>query len=205
MDTTQAHATTPGLRNQMTLLGELLAGQDAGLLVAVDEIHHRQRDELRELATTLQHLVREERNIALVGAGLPAAVHDVLSAGVLTFLRRANLHPLGPVPMTEVADAIVTPIAFSKRLLQADDHPSARETRRRSNLRVPVPHPARGTQRLATPSCQRRCVLGRRRSGHPRGSDGGAARSSWLRHSPISRTSTEPSCLRWPRMMGHRG
>ena len=72
-DTTQSHDSSPGLRNQMTSLCDLLAANGTGLLLTLDEIHQKQRDELRELATTVQHLFREGREIAFVGAGLPSA------------------------------------------------------------------------------------------------------------------------------------
>jgi len=116
-DTTDVHTAAAGLRNQMTLLCDLLAKHDTGLLVTLDELHREQPDELRELATTLQHLMREERSVAFVGAGLPAAVSEVLSDDVLTFLRRADRYHLGPVPLTEVAKAIATPIKESRRTI----------------------------------------------------------------------------------------
>jgi hypothetical protein len=114
-DTAETHVATPGLRNQMTLLCDLLAEHGTGLLLTLDEIHHQHLDELRELATTLQHLLRESHNIAFAGAGLPAAVSEVLSDNVLTFLRRADRHHLGPVPLEEVAEAIAVPTADSGR------------------------------------------------------------------------------------------
>jgi hypothetical protein len=114
-DTTQNHVSAPGLRNQMTLLCDLLAEQGTGLLVTLDEIHQRQRDELRELATTVQHLFREGREMAFVGAGLPSAVSEVLSDEVLTFLRRADRYHLGRVSFDDVAEAIGTPIRDAGR------------------------------------------------------------------------------------------
>ncbi|MEI2699431.1 MAG: hypothetical protein V9E94_14215 [Microthrixaceae bacterium] len=81
----------------MTSLCDLLAANGTGLLLTLDEIHQKQRDELRELATTVQHLFREGREIAFVGAGLPSAVSEVLSDEVLTFLRRADRYHLGRV------------------------------------------------------------------------------------------------------------
>lgn len=99
----------------MTLLCDLLAQQGTGLLITLDEIHQRQRDELRELATTIQHLFREGRELAFAGAGLPSALHEVLSDEVLTFLRRADRYHLGRVSFDDVADAIRTPISDAGR------------------------------------------------------------------------------------------
>jgi len=96
-DTTQNHVSSPGLLNQMTVLFDLLAEQGTGLLITLDEIHQRERDELRELATTVQHLFREGYEVAFVGAGLPSALSVALSDEVPTFLHRADRYHLGRV------------------------------------------------------------------------------------------------------------
>src|ERR1035441_7310078 len=64
----EAHLVSAGLRNQVTLLTDLLAENGTGLLITLDEIHRNQIGELRELATTVQHAFREERELAFVGA-----------------------------------------------------------------------------------------------------------------------------------------
>ena len=119
-DTTQSHVSSPGLRNQMTSLCDLLAANGMGLLLTLDEIHQKQRDELRELATTVQHLFREGREVAFVGAGLPSAVSEVLSDEVLTFLRRADRYHLGRVSLEDVANAIATPIMDAGRSISPE-------------------------------------------------------------------------------------
>lgn len=115
-----SHEPTPALRTQLTAACDLLAKNGAGLLLTLDEIHHQQVPELREVATVLQHLVREEKEIAFVGAGLPSAVSTVLNDDVLTFLRRADRHSLGRVPIAEVAVAITEPIERAERHLSAE-------------------------------------------------------------------------------------
>ena len=97
----------PDLRAQLT---DHLADHGTGLLLTVDELHHADRAGLRELAATIQHCFREERPIAFAGAGLPAAVADLLNDDVLTFLRRADRYHLGAVDPADVADALRTPI-----------------------------------------------------------------------------------------------
>lgn len=104
-----------GLRALLSEVCDRLAVQGTGLLLTVDEIHHGQLVELRELATVLQHLVREDREIAFVGAGLPSAVQEVLNDDVLTFFRRADQHTLGKVSITEVEEAIGRPIRDNDR------------------------------------------------------------------------------------------
>lgn len=114
-ETREAHEASPALRSQLTLACDLLAAHGAGLLLTLDEIHHLQVGELREVATALQHLVREEREIGFAGAGLPSAVSAVLNDDVLTFLRRADRHSLGRVPLREVVTAIAEPIEAAGR------------------------------------------------------------------------------------------
>ena len=81
------------------------------LLVTVDEIHAIAPSEIRELASVIQHLFREERPVAFAAAGLPAALEErLLRDNVITFLRRADRHHLGPVPLAEVARALQVPI-----------------------------------------------------------------------------------------------
>ena len=76
--------------------------EDRGILLTVDEVHNAARDDLRDLAATHQHLVTEKRNVALIFAGLPSAISDLLNDDVLTFLRRATPFPLLDVPLPAV-------------------------------------------------------------------------------------------------------
>lgn len=114
-ETLERHVAEADLRSQITLLTELLAENGTGLLITVDEIHRQQIAELRELAITVQHAFREERELAFAGAGLTAAVSDVLNDDVLTFLRRADRHHLGRVAVEEVRRALREPIVSAGR------------------------------------------------------------------------------------------
>lgn len=98
------------LRAQITALSDHLAERGTGLLITVDELHRADRSGLRELVATLQHCFREERPVAFAGAGLPAAIADLLNDDVLTFLRRADRYHLGSVDLADVADALRTPL-----------------------------------------------------------------------------------------------
>ena len=113
--TDESHQVVPALRTQTTAACDLLSETGSGLLLTLDEIHHHQVDELRDLASVLQHLVREEREIMFAGAGLPSPVSAVLNDDVLTFLRRADRHALGRVSIDEVSTAIEEPIACAGR------------------------------------------------------------------------------------------
>jgi len=55
----------------------------------IDEVQ-KSTPEMREFATTYQHLLRENYDVALMMAGLPNALYDVLNDDVLTFLRRSH-------------------------------------------------------------------------------------------------------------------
>jgi AAA ATPase domain len=118
--TTDLHKVVPGLRSQITDLCEMLASGETGLVITVDELHRGLFDELAQLCTVVQHAFREELELMLVGAGLPAAVSDLLSEGVLTFLRRAERHDLGRVSDEDVALAIERPIANAGRKITAE-------------------------------------------------------------------------------------
>ncbi|GAA4428746.1 ATP-binding protein [Georgenia halophila] len=107
----------PDLREELTALLELLEPHQTGVLITVDEIHRKRLDELRHLATTIQHLISEDREIALAVAGLPSAVSDLLNDEILTFLRRAAREELSDVPLEQVRDAFAKTITESGRTI----------------------------------------------------------------------------------------
>jgi hypothetical protein len=91
-----------GWRQLGQQLLELLEAQGTGLAITVDEIHGADRDELAQLAASVQHFIRAGLPVALVFAGLPAAVSDLLDEGVATFLRRADRIDLHAAAIEEV-------------------------------------------------------------------------------------------------------
>src|SRR5699024_1212356 len=80
----------------------LLDAQGTGLAITLDEIHGANRDELAQLAASVQHFIRAGLPVALVFAGLPAAVSDLLDEGVATFLRRADRIDLHAAAIADV-------------------------------------------------------------------------------------------------------
>ncbi len=114
-DTVERHVVESGLRTQIELLTDLLAQHGTGLLITLDEIHHSQITELRELATTVQHAFREGRELAFAGAGLATAISNVINDEVLTFLRRADRHALGSVSRSDVEKGFREPIETAGR------------------------------------------------------------------------------------------
>ena len=113
-------AATVRWRERVGALLDALAVWGAGLIITVDEVHAAGREDLRDLAATFQHLVREERDVVLVAAGLPTAVSDLLNDDVLTFLRRAERVVLDDVPLPEVHEALRTTITESGRTIDDD-------------------------------------------------------------------------------------
>ena len=76
-----------------------------GILITLDEVQSGSMDEIRALSIAMQHLIREGRNVALIFAGLPSAVNEVLSDKAITFLQRAERYHLGSVPAEKVLEA----------------------------------------------------------------------------------------------------
>lgn len=92
-----------------------LGQEPGGLLITLDELHHQRREEVIDFGTTIQHLVREERNIAVAMAGIPQSIKPLLASDEgkdpVTFLRRANRIDLGMINDDEVRRALAEPVA----------------------------------------------------------------------------------------------
>ena len=79
--------------------------KDRGLLITIDETQGADAAELRALAVAVQHLIREDRNIAVAFAGLPGMTSSMLHDNVITFLRRAMDVTLEDISLDLVSDA----------------------------------------------------------------------------------------------------
>lgn len=106
-----------GFRSKLTLLCDKLAEYGKGVLILVDEA--KTSESMRQLAITYQHLVGEEKNIAIAMAGLPQAVSTVLNDKVLTFLNRAKKVYIGPISTNDIFSYYKS--AFSQMRLKCDD------------------------------------------------------------------------------------
>ena len=73
-----------------------------GVLILVDEVQAN-HEELKRLIIAYQEMVGEGQNIAIVFAGLPAAVSKTLNQHVLTFFNRAAKLYLEPISATEIS------------------------------------------------------------------------------------------------------
>jgi hypothetical protein len=85
-----------GFRVKMEFLCDELAKYGKGIFILVDEVLSTSA-EMRELASTYQHLVGEGKNVGIAMAGLPQAISSVLNDDILTFLNRAYRIELGPL------------------------------------------------------------------------------------------------------------
>ncbi|QIK66470.1 ATP-binding protein [Nocardioides sp. HDW12B] len=105
-----------GLRTQLNALTDELERNGTGLLLTLDEVHSRRaRDDVAQLCAVVQHAFREERPVAFAAAGLPAAVQDLLSEDVSTFLRRARRYVLEPLTPVAAEEALRVPVVDNGR------------------------------------------------------------------------------------------
>lgn len=88
--------------------------EPTGIMVTIDELHYTHVDEITEFASTIQHLIREDRQIAVAIAGIPSSMRPLLSdndgRSPITFLRRANRLDLGKIPLDEVREGLEIPV-----------------------------------------------------------------------------------------------
>jgi molybdopterin-guanine dinucleotide biosynthesis protein len=76
-----------------------------GILITVDEVQDASKTEMVEIATAVQHLIRESQDIAFIFAGITTGVLDFLNDASLTFLRRAKAEELAAIPICDVCEA----------------------------------------------------------------------------------------------------
>lgn len=106
-------------RTQMTAILEQLAEHDIGLLITVDEVDVS-LEEMKQLARTYQHFIREGRKVGMLMAGLPYSVSSLLNDESVSFLRRARKHHLGRIPDSAIRDALKLTILESDRDIEPE-------------------------------------------------------------------------------------
>lgn len=92
-------------------------GPGKGILFAIDEAQSASIEELAALAVLYQQVLgdqdatglsdSDQRGLALVFAGLPSMVDDLLEEPSVTFLRRAQQRALGAISLPKVRDSYV--------------------------------------------------------------------------------------------------
>lgn len=107
-------------RPNATLRDTLLqSSRGAGLLITLDEVQDAPLEEIKALAIAIQHVIREDGNVAFVFAGLPSMVEGVVNTESLTFLRRAVPFTLGPLETYQIFDSLGD--TFRSAGMQVDD------------------------------------------------------------------------------------
>jgi len=106
-------------RSEMTSIIKELNEKDVGLLITIDELDVRV-DELQTVITSFQHFVRERRDVAVIMAGLPSKVSDILRNDSISFLRRAFQHHLEAVDESEVRFSMKKTIEFAGRTINKE-------------------------------------------------------------------------------------
>jgi hypothetical protein len=132
----QAHfsaQTSPlTLRNALNKrLASRKIGKGKGILITIDETQAASREDLVAIATAVQHVITdadesdtpdaEKKGIAIVFAGLPYMVNDLLDNEVTTFLRRALRRELDNIALPDVRGAFVQSVAESGKTISDSD------------------------------------------------------------------------------------
>lgn len=108
--TESTSALVPDFRSHLMRTLDLLAEHDTGLLIALDEVHRTNLDELRGITDAVAYAFSQEAPLAIVVAGLPSSIDDIVNDDVSTFLRRADRISLGNLTDEQVATALAEPI-----------------------------------------------------------------------------------------------
>lgn len=93
-------------RLQMSQILDRLQEREVGLLITVDEVKVT-IEEMKQLARVYQHFVTEGRKVALLMAGLPHNISQLLRDDDISFLRRARKHTLARIPDNEIREAFL--------------------------------------------------------------------------------------------------
>lgn len=106
-------------------------GRGKGILITIDETQAATHEDLVAIATAVQHVITdndeddvpdaEKKGIAIVFAGLPYMVNDLLDNEVTTFLRRALRRELDNVPLPDVKNAYLETVADSGKTIDDSD------------------------------------------------------------------------------------
>ena len=108
-----------GWRYRMTGLVDDINAQGIGLLFTVDEVNP-DCAEFGSFVDAYQHFVREDKDVALLLAGLPGRVSALLLDESVSFVRRAFQRPMDAIPLIEVEEALIDTIEGNGRSIESD-------------------------------------------------------------------------------------
>ncbi|KAA8827882.1 ATP-binding protein [Bifidobacterium tissieri] len=127
-----AEASPLTLRNALNKrLGSRKIGKGKGILITIDETQAATQEDLVAIATAVQHVITDadesnvpdadKKGVAIVFAGLPYMINELLDNEVTTFLRRALRRELDNVPLPDVKNAYLETIEDSGKTIDAAD------------------------------------------------------------------------------------
>jgi len=108
-----------GWRVAMEKILSVLSEHNSGILFVVDEVSDR-HGALQTFGKRFQNLKSEQRNVALIAAGLPINMREFESLKDTTFIRRAEPHHIGNVPISLVRDAMQRTIEDNHRTIDPE-------------------------------------------------------------------------------------
>lgn len=106
-----------------------LAEHGVGMLFTVDELNPA-CEEFSLFIDAYQHFVREQKDVALLLAGLPSRVSSLLLDESTSFIRRAFQRPLDPIPLVEVEEALLETFEDNGRQIKPEALTAAAEATR---------------------------------------------------------------------------
>lgn len=105
-------------------------GKGKGIVITIDETQAASHDDLIAIATAVQHVItgidetdapdEEKKGVAIVFAGLPQMVNDLVNNEVTTFLRRALRRELDNVLVPDVRNAFLETVADSGKTMDEE-------------------------------------------------------------------------------------
>ncbi|ANS78963.1 hypothetical protein SGUI_1567 [Serinicoccus hydrothermalis] len=119
-ETTETYPTSQSVATMLQRLTEIAESHGTGVLLTLDEVQAAPVEDVARLASAYQHLLRDEREVAFVGAGLPAGIGTLLAQQGSTFLRRAERVDLEPLRQEEVRDAAVQTVRGAGRVISPE-------------------------------------------------------------------------------------
>ena len=106
-------------RSKITKQLDELSETNTGILFLVDEVNG-ELDEMIRLTTVFQHLIGENKKVALFMAGLPYHVNSLLTGKTTSFLRRAAQFHLGNLEDYEVEEAFNLTVKEGGKSIEED-------------------------------------------------------------------------------------
>ncbi|MFV0434690.1 MAG: hypothetical protein ACK5LO_11985 [Leucobacter sp.] len=100
---------TPTFRGMAAEITRLLGGR-GGLLFSLDEVSSASASDFAVFAGEYQHLVRQDAEVAFIGAGVQGEIRRLLATSSATFLRRCAEVRIGMLSYAQTRDAFEGPI-----------------------------------------------------------------------------------------------